>query len=314
MSSGPAAGQNLKKLGSLLGVDPFDNSLSVQEIFGNLSGSLLLDAIFQTYQIGDNKTRVRFFLDENSTDDTAVPFASRQVGIVRHAFNQRRHAGVKQAYIKSCMARGIVEGVRGECWIGEPKPDALGVRKGPYQALTYGSLLESFYTALNMEPGNPLLIRTLQRGFGVSTLFTQSSRECGQIHGQTPQSIPSGCWRFVHRADTNSSRCFLAHQLLMLCDTMRYTTLQHYITFTFTFTFTLQYITLYTYHYIYIKLQGWLLDWPTLKSDQWPVTMTSYVVSQVEFGLAKFKKDNGITWSTKGYETKCASTELGFLV
>ena len=178
MSSGPAAGQNLKKLGSLPGVDPFDNSLSVQEIFGNLSGSLLLDAIFQTYQIGDNKTRVRFFLDENSTDDTAVPFASRQVGIVRHAFNQRRHAGVKQAYIKSCMARGIVEGVRGECWIGEPKPDALGVRKGPYQALTYGSLLESFYTALNMEPGNPLLIRTLQRGL-----------ECRLFSHKVPESV-----------------------------------------------------------------------------------------------------------------------------
>ena len=178
MSSGPAAGQNLKKLGSLPGVDPFDNSLSVQEIFGNLSGSLLLDAIFQTYQIGDNKTRVRFFLDENSTDDTAVPFASRQVGIVRHAFNQRRHAGVKQAYIKSCMARGIVEGVRGECWIGEPKPDALGVRKGPYQALTYGSLLESFYTALNMEPRNPLLIRTLQRGL-----------ECRLFSHKVPESV-----------------------------------------------------------------------------------------------------------------------------
>ena len=147
--------------------DPFDAKASVQDIFGDISGSLLQDAIFQTYQVGQ-KLRIPFFLDTTSIDHENFPYASRQPGIVRHTHNQRKRAGVKRAYIKSCQARGIVDGVRGECWCGEPLPDQFGHRgNGPFQALSYGSLCESFYAALQLDPTNPLLQRTLQRGLEV---------------------------------------------------------------------------------------------------------------------------------------------------
>lgn len=147
--------------------DPYDPKASVQDIFGDMSGSVLQDAIFQTYQVGQ-KIRIAFFLDNTSTDHEKYPYANRQPGIVRHMHNQRKHAGVKRAYIKSCQARGIVDGVRGECWCGEPLADQFGHRgNGPFQALSYGSLCESFYAALQMDPTNTLLQRTLKRGLEV---------------------------------------------------------------------------------------------------------------------------------------------------
>lgn len=160
----PVASPPSAKCGPVPGVDVYNPNLSIKEIFGDLSGGSLLDAIFATYQVGE-KTRVKFFLDQNSTDHTNFPFHSRQVGIVRHQHNQRMHSGIKKAYVKSCCARGICEGVRGEAWLTEPKPDSFGHRTGPFQALTYGSLCEAFYSALCQEPENQNLHRTLGRGF-----------------------------------------------------------------------------------------------------------------------------------------------------
>ena len=159
----PVASPSGAKCGPLPGVDVYNPNLSIKDIFGDLSGGSLLDAIFATYQVGE-KTRVKFFLDQNSTDHTNFPFHSRQVGIVRHQHNQRMHSGIKKAYVKSCCARGIVEGVRGEAWLTEPKPDSFGHRTGPFQALTYGSLCEAFFSALCQEPENQNLHRTLGRG------------------------------------------------------------------------------------------------------------------------------------------------------
>lgn len=160
--SGDGSGPGAKK-----GVDIYNPDLSVQDIFGDLNGGNLLDAIFNTYQVGQ-KQRIQFFLDTNTPDSVNAPFASRMQGIIRHGCNQRTHAGVKRAYVKSCQARGICEGVRGECWVQEPSRSTKSCSTGsPYRALSYGSLLEAFYAALHQEPGNSNLLRTLQRGIEV---------------------------------------------------------------------------------------------------------------------------------------------------
>ena len=166
IGSGVDASGSKAIIGPLKGVDPFNPDLSVTDIFGKLSGSLLLDAIFATYQVGE-KSRIKFFIDNNSCDNVAFPFVNRSPNIVRHEFNQRKHEGIKQSYIRSCQSRGIVEGVRGEAWVGEPLPDKFGQKSGAFQALTYGSLTESFYAALSLDPQNDLLLRTLARGLEV---------------------------------------------------------------------------------------------------------------------------------------------------
>ena len=81
-----------------------------------------------------------------------------------NVFESKAGRAVKAAYIKSCQARGIVEGVHGECWVGEPVPDSYGQRCGPYQALPFGSLCEAFCTALSQDPANERLRPTLKRG------------------------------------------------------------------------------------------------------------------------------------------------------
>ena len=147
-------------------VDPFDPDASVTDIFGDMSGGTLLDAIFAQYQVGE-KTRIKFFLDTNDVDNEKSPFQYRVHGIVRHLYNQRKHKGIKRAYMKSCQNRGIVEGVRGECWVTEPTPDQFGNRSGPHEALSFGSLCEAYYAALVADPLNPNLLRTLGRGIEV---------------------------------------------------------------------------------------------------------------------------------------------------
>ena len=165
-----------KAVGPLQGVDIYDSNLSIKDIFGDLSGGSLLDAIFGAYQVGE-KTRVKFFLDQNSNDYVNHPFNTRQIGIVRHQHNQRAHAGIKRGYIKSCQSRGIVEGVRGEAWLTEPTPDAYGRRSGPFHALTYGSLCEAYFAALAQDPGNPNLHRTLGRGLE-ARIFSHKMPDC----------------------------------------------------------------------------------------------------------------------------------------
>ena len=114
------------------------------------------------------KTRIPFFLDEE-----------KQVrGIQRHSCNPRQHAGVKAQYVASVKLRGIIEGVRGECWCVESDPDATGRRSGPIGALTFGSLTDAFYTALEQDPSNPAIQHTLKRGL-----------EARIINSKTPAAV-----------------------------------------------------------------------------------------------------------------------------
>ena len=174
-ASKPMSGLN-GGTGCLPGIDPFDPNLSISQIFGDhMTGSALLDSIFNTYQVGE-KVRLKFFLDNNTPDNDSCPFSSRQQGIARHSQNQRKHAGIKRAYIKSCQARGIVPGVRGECWVSEPLPDQFGRKSGPFLALSFGSLTEAFFASLQIDPTNELLLRTLQRGME-ARIFTHKMPE-----------------------------------------------------------------------------------------------------------------------------------------
>ncbi|CAK9053779.1 unnamed protein product, partial [Durusdinium trenchii] len=86
------------------------------------------------------------------------------------------------AYVTSCKQRGIVEGVRGEPWLVMPAPDSLGEKKGPYLALSFGSLTESFYTALLEEPNNENLKLSLTRGLESRLIHHVMSEQCDFIH------------------------------------------------------------------------------------------------------------------------------------
>ncbi|CAK9026279.1 unnamed protein product [Durusdinium trenchii] len=96
-----------------------------------MNGRSLLEAIWNTYQVGD-KQRIKFFADCNEVGQNQVPYAQRVRNIGRHPCNCRQQSGVKATYVASCKHKGIVEGVRGEPWLVTPTPDVLGEKKGPF--------------------------------------------------------------------------------------------------------------------------------------------------------------------------------------
>ena len=77
---------------------------------------------------------------------------------------------MRAAYIRSVKKRGVVQGVRGELWATQPSPTAEGPRRA-YAALTFGSLTEALYIALEEEPENSLLTLTLTKG-GEARIFS----------------------------------------------------------------------------------------------------------------------------------------------
>ena len=86
-------------------------------------------------------------------------------------FNPRHQAGVKQAYVKSVKARGIVESVRGEAWAVAPEPEERADgRKGPYLLLSCASLVEAFYQAIGESPSNDNLLATCRKGIEARVL------------------------------------------------------------------------------------------------------------------------------------------------
>ena len=109
---------------------------------------------------------MRFFEDNNDAD--GPPFQTRARLIARHEHNPRQHAGVKAAYVASVKLRGIVDGVRGELWAVQPDPRAANRQFG---ALTFGSLTEAFYQALEEEPTNSQLLLSLAKGLN-ATVFS----------------------------------------------------------------------------------------------------------------------------------------------
>lgn len=113
---------------------------------------------------------MRFFIDDNSTSGT--PFPQRVRNIARHEYNQRCQSGVKKAYVASVKSRGVVEAVRGEAWLVQSASATSGdMARAPYRALSFASLCESFYTALNEDgDSNGNLMISLTRGLEARVL------------------------------------------------------------------------------------------------------------------------------------------------
>lgn len=125
------------------------------------------------------KTRVQWFSDDNSEDSSIRPFEQRKRTVVRHQLNNRQESSVKATYIASVKMRGVCEGVRGEAWLVQPEPNpSIGAQQNPFRALSFGSLSEAFYCALNEEPTNPNLIASLRRGL-----------ESRLLHHATPHEV-----------------------------------------------------------------------------------------------------------------------------
>ena len=142
-----------------------------------------------------DKIRVKLYLDDNTVD--GKPFSTRARAIARHEFNPRQHAGVRAAYIRSVKIRGVVEGVRGELWATQPSPDADGSNR-VYGALTYGSLTEALYAALEEDPKNPQLLLTLNKGL-----------EAKVLSWRTPPSVLKYLVKLHNRFHTGASTSFV---------------------------------------------------------------------------------------------------------
>ena len=133
---------------------------------------------FYQNQVGE-KTRIKWFVDDNSDKGDMNPFSQRKRNIVRHPYNSRQQQSVKSAYVASVKTRGVVEGVRGECWVVSPNPsDSIGGHTNPFMAISFGSLSEAFYTALNEDGDNPNLLASLRRGL-----------EARVLHNRTPPEV-----------------------------------------------------------------------------------------------------------------------------
>ena len=130
-----------------------------------------------TFQVGEGKKILRFFQD-GTDNNPNIPFSEKPKNLGRHMiYNPRNQAGVKQAYVRSVKARGIVESVRGEMWAVAPEEVQDG-RKGPHLLLSCASLIEAFYQAITEDSENENLLTTCRKGIKARIL---SPRRPGNI-------------------------------------------------------------------------------------------------------------------------------------
>ena len=85
---------------------------------------------------------------------------------------------MKAAYVKSVKMRGVVEGVRGEPWLVQRVTGDLNGASPSYYALSFASLCEAFYHALEEDGTNENLLLSLSKGL-----------ECRVLHHRTPGMI-----------------------------------------------------------------------------------------------------------------------------
>jgi hypothetical protein len=109
-------------------------------------GVELLDRIFLNYAIRKNQT-VPFF------DNRGRP----QVG--PHPDNLRSHHHVLRKYIATVKRFGVLSGVRGDPW-AILSPDGVG----PHQLITWGTLSRAIFIALEEDPLNPKILKSIAKG------------------------------------------------------------------------------------------------------------------------------------------------------
>ncbi|CAK9105434.1 Uncharacterized protein SCF082_LOCUS49142 [Durusdinium trenchii] len=156
-TSGGSGGNGGNGNGHVLDVKPayqYQKDATLSQIFGGhvTPGRELLDVIMKTYKVPSNKT---------------LPwYQGAQRTIARHPLNSRRQQTVLTAYTKSVQQKGIVRGVRGECWLQAPNTEEGEMS---YLALTFATLSEAFYQA-NEAPDRedyPNLLTTAKYGLDV---------------------------------------------------------------------------------------------------------------------------------------------------
>ncbi|CAL1163170.1 unnamed protein product [Cladocopium goreaui] len=187
------------------GVDIWNPNVSVEQLFeGEVKGRLLLDKLFELYQVGEGRKTLRFFKDGTENNHN-IPFSEKPKNLARHMeYNPRHQAGVKMQYVKSVKARGIVESVRGECWAIAPAEN--DGRPAPYLLLSCASLVEAYYTAIAEEPNNENLIATAKKGMEARVLSIRTPasvcRYLTTLHNQFHHGASTNFLELIRIVDT----------------------------------------------------------------------------------------------------------------
>jgi hypothetical protein len=120
--------------------------------FESLSGVLLQQQIFDTYDVKQNNKALPFFDDKGGR-----MFAP-------HSENVREQSFVVEEYTQSILTKGLCPGVGGEPW-------GLWADSPPYPLLTWGTRIRALYRAVEREPDNEYVKLTLKNGLKNLTLL-----------------------------------------------------------------------------------------------------------------------------------------------
>ena len=115
-------------------------------------GNLILQKVIQVYALQQQAT-LRFF------DDKGKRLLWRSV------HNKRNHKQVKEEYVQNILDNGVYQGVRGTPWV-IAGTDCL------FYHMSYATLAESVYEALERDPTNQNINITFRNGIPGAIVFT----------------------------------------------------------------------------------------------------------------------------------------------
>ena len=143
--------------------DIFKDMDSVHQRYPGLVGRELQDAIFHQWVVQANIT-LKFF---------GGPKGDRKL-LHRHPLNNREQAAVVESYVGGLLEHGVVQGVRGAAWAiqDEANPEQ-------YFLLSWGTLSDAMYVAVQRDPHNKQLKSSLATGIPACTVF----------HPRTPKDV-----------------------------------------------------------------------------------------------------------------------------
>ena len=154
---------------------------SIKDRFPGLEGLLLLDRIFECYQVGPIQT-LHFYDAEGAQQ------------LVGHPCNVRAEAQTELEYAKSIEQFGNVSECRG---IAIAQLSKGGVP--PFQMLTDRQLSKGVYIAHRRSPTNPLVMKTIQRGIPSSRCLTS----------RTPRDVAEWLKQWFNGFHLGSSTSFI---------------------------------------------------------------------------------------------------------
>ena len=128
----------------------YDEGKSLKELFGDLDGAMLVEAIFTTYGDGSGSSNSINATWYSSTGDR---------NIVKHAENRSIAEAVCDRYRMRILESGLQIDVAGAPWMVW----SAG-RTFPLRAITFNHRAESFYRACEDDPGNQYVQAGLKQG------------------------------------------------------------------------------------------------------------------------------------------------------